>query len=349
MYKVISFLSNFELEPKFALLILIIIASIYTGITSLELLETYEPCETYGNRNDGHGLCGDYGTRIVNLYAWTPENFLDEPKVIVTYFLLYYSKLILGDARIFPLMSSVILIFIMYFFTRDLTKSNFAGLIAAGYLIISPIFFKYDATITYPSFWTTFLIGSLYLTRKAWFSSAIVYGLSIPSKVLSLLYFPGMIVFVWLSDIPKKNKKKLIISFCILMGTAIIASFFIPQLHGLVNFSFQPFEFLWWLGMWSIELSGDRVTLYLVYLSLFALFLLRSAKVPNASAILFLIILSIIQPAIISGFTEYTNEEYRFLPLVVFVGISLAMIIINSDKILYEIFRFQNMFARQKK
>ena len=338
--EIIRKVSEIDIEYKPALVILIAIVSVYAGISSLELLEEHEPCESYGHRSDGYGLCGDYGKRIMALRTFEYTLEIKEARHDVPLTILKLSEDYLGDARIIPFISSILLIFYTFFLTRELSKSNFAALIAVGFLIHSPIFFKYDVSMTYPTFWATALTASFYFAFKnpvgSWFGTILAIG----TKVMSIMFIPALFLFVKCSDIPKKRKRKLYILYTTIVGILVAFILYQPTVLHPSWFSFQPTEFLWWLGMWSIEFAGDRVSLFAFFIVLVAIFLLRSAKVPNASAILVVLIVVMFQPAFISGFTEFTNEEYRFLPMVVFISVAVGFVITNIDKVWYELQRF---------
>jgi len=292
--------------------------------------------------------------RLNFMYNYEELHRGNQPLRAVTFELLNLSNNVFGDYRIIPFISSGLLLALTYFITTHLTGRNYTGLIAVLFVLHSPIFYKYDLVMTYPNFWATLFLASLYFTFVKWQLSPIAIFVGMSAKVLNLLNLPAVIMFTILTD--NKNRKKLLSSYALILTTAITivlsSKYLYPPLWYkfyvvfLVQFQVQPTEFLWWLGMWSIELFTDKITLFMIFLLLPALFLLKKAKVKNSSAILVMIIIFILQPAFISGFTQYTNEDYRFIHLVVFVGIGTAFLIPNIKKLSES---FQSFFIIKKK
>lgn len=356
MSKVIDRLESFDLKKRVSLLILIIIIGTWAGLSAYEELDfPYEDCKSFGKRAEmGTGLCTDYGQRLFYMYHYEERYRGDNPVRIVTFELLNLSDKVFGDFRIIPFISSGFVLALTYGLTTRLTGRNYTGLIAVLFVLHSPIFWKYDLVITYPNFWVSFFLFSLWLTFYKWQLSPISYIFGLSSKVLNLLNFPAIIIFAHLTG--NKASKKIMITYFVVFGgliaTVFIASMFYKpiwyQLYYifLTQFQFQPVEFLWWLGMWAIELFTDKITLFMIFILLPCLFMLKRAKVQNSSAILAMIIIFILQPAFISGFTIYTNEDYRYLHLVVFVGIGFAFLIPNLKILVTE---FQNHFAVKPK
>ena len=69
------------------------------------------------------------------------------------------------------------------------------------------------------------------------------------------------------------------------------------------------------------------------------LWILKRQNVANSFAVLLVIVVILLQPSFISGFTDFTNEDYRFLVLVAFVGIGIGLIVSNFDRLVYGIQR----------
>ncbi len=343
-------LANFDLESRTSLLYLLIIIGVWAGITATEFLFQYEDCKSFGIRDIG--ICTDYGERLALLYLLDYESALDHETRFAVYWILLASNDLFGDYRVIPMISSGLLLVLTFLFTKEVTKRNYTGLVAVLWVLHSPIFYKYDAVLTYPSMWATLLLFSLYVLYKpAWFVSPLTMISSLPVKILNVLNFPIVILFILFSDL-KDRKKKLVVclsAFAGFIGFIVVASKIIifEQLYNSVNalyfsqFKFQPIEFLWELGMWSIELSSDRISIVVFLFCLIGLYLLRRAKVPNSTALLLLIfITAVIQPALIAGFTIYTIEDYRFLHLIVFLGVSIGLILPNLQKIKEQLILF---------
>ena len=355
MSKLVDSIEKFDISKKKSLVILFSILIIWGGVSAvIELTFPYEDCKSFGKKTHlGSGLCTDYGQRLHLMYRYedTREEFGGSPLRIVTYELLYLSNNVFGDYRIIPFISSGFLLLLTYFITFEITKRNYTGLVAVLFVLQSSIFWKYDLVMTYPNFWCTFFLFSIYSTFKVWQLSPVSFGLGLVAKILNFLNLPAILIFTYLTK--PKAWKKIIVTYLSLVGGLIgglfVSKFVHPAIWNkiyfifLSQFSFQPVEFLWWLGMWSIELFTDKITLFMIFILLPCLFILKKQKVRNASAILAMILIFILQPAFISGFTYYTNEDYRYIHLVVFVGIGGAFILSNLKEMITGFGKFFNV------
>jgi len=344
LHKVIDLVESFDIKKKKSILLLVLIIGVWAGYSAInELTFPFEDCKSFGKTVDDAGLCTDYGMRLYFMYQYGDHRG-ENPLRAVTYELLYLSEKVFGDFRVIPFISSGLFIALTYFLTTEITKRNYTGLIAVLFLLHSPIFFKYDLVLTYPNFWATLFFASLFFSYKSrvWLLSPVTIIVSFGAKIINLMNLPAVIVFVCLTE--NKNRKKLLLVYTTLVAlvcTVVLSTsvLYPPLWHKfyfifISQFKFQPMEFLWWLGMWSVELFTDKITLLLIFLMLPCLFILKKGKVKNASAVLAMLIIFILQPAFISGLTEYTNEDYRYLHLVAFVGIALSLVIANIKTLL---------------
>lgn len=334
MYKHIDKIEKFDFNKKTAFIIMCAIIGSWASISYINDLDfEHEDCMEFGHKG---GSCTDYGMRLMYMINYEDHRF-ENPLRSVTFELLYYSKVIFDDYRIIPFISSGFVLILTYLITQKLTNRYYTGIIAVLFVLHSPIFYKYDLTMTYPNFWVSFFLASIYFSLNAWALSPLMVALGMPSKIINILNFPATVIFGALADSDNKTKTITVhLSILAILVSGLFATKFVyPPIWNKVysvflsQFNFQPMEFVWWLGMWAVELFTDKITLFMVYIMLMSLFLLRKQKVKNSSALLAMIIIIILQPAFISGFTEYTNEDYRFLHLVCFVGISLGFVVSN--------------------
>ena len=303
--KVVEGLEKFDLPKKTAILLLFVIIGVWAGVsTYTDLSFEHEDCKSFGKRAEmGTGICTDYGKRLFFMTHYEDEQRGMNPLRVVTFELLNLSKNVFDDYRIIPFISSGFLLLLTYFITFEVTRRNYTGLIAVLFVLHSPIFFKYDLIMTYPNFWVTFFLFSVYSTFKVWQLSYAGFFLGAISKILNILNFPALILFVYLTGNPKW--KKIVGIYLGILGFGIggvLASKWIyPELwyrfYGifLSQFEFNPVDFLWWLGMWSVELFSDKITLFSIFLLIPCLFMLKKAKVRNASALLVMIIIFILR------------------------------------------------------
>ena len=350
-------LSTFDIKKKHSIIILISIIAVW-GIISgyTELTFPYEDCGNFGKRAElGFGLCTDYGMRLYYLYHYD-ENEI-QPTRALGLGLIKLSYDIFGEYRIIPFISSGLLLGVVYLFTVQVTKKNYTGIVSVLFLLHSAIFWKYDITITYPTFWAVFLFGSLYLCHtKLGVMSPLVLLAGVPAKIINIINAPMLLGYVIFSDIPKERKRKTLISIGIITGIItsgiILSSILYPPiyynilLYVNVQGAFDPVDFMWWLGMWSLQLYTDKISLFMIFILLPVLFIMKKEKIANAGAVLFMLIVTILQSAFIVGFTNFTVEDYRFLHMIILIGVGLGLAIPNINKISIG---FQKYFAMKEK
>lgn len=345
--KIVKSLTEFDIEYKPALIILLIIISIYAGISSLEFLNEHEDCKNFGQKFSPIGYCGDFVNRLnlLHRFEWTVDDLFHNSRHPFSVALIKLSDDLTGDYRTFSIISSGFILVLTYFISRKITGVNYIGLLSVGIVSTSAIFYKYDVVLTYPNFWVTALLASIWFGLRNSSLSPLLFMLSIPFKAITVLYSPSMILFFKYSNLEKRVKYSIYISSIVILVLFILALFFSDSIEDDMGILIQPEDFFWWLGMWTVEFQADRLSLILVMLCIMSLYMIR--EVPYAKSILFFMLFTLIQPAIISGFTTFTNEEYRMLPLVVFASIGFGFILVNSDKLIYEIHRFQTLINRK--
>jgi len=346
--KIVHVLTGFDIEYKPALIILCCIIGIYAGISSFEFYNEHEDCENFGNTGLKIGYCGDFVNRqnLLHRFEWTLDDLLDNTRHPFAVALVKLSGDLTGDYRTFSFISSGLILALTYFISRKITGVNYIGLLSVGIVVTSSIFYTYDVIMTYPNFWVTALLGSIYLGLRNSSSSSALFLLSIPFKAITILYIPAMFFFFKFSNMEKRIKYAIYVSCLAVAVLFVLAFFFSDNIKGDMGILIQPEEFLWWLGMWTVEFKDDRISLILVMLCIMGMYMIR--KVPYAKSILFFMLFTLIQPAIISGFTTFTNEDYRMLPLVVFAAIGFGFMLVNSDKLIYEMQRFQSLMVKSK-
>ena len=112
------------------------------------------------------------------------------------YFLLHASIIIFKNIRMIPLISSFLLLLLVYFTTLELTKKRIASLIAVVMVLQSNNFLTYDSTATYANFWIFFYLLSLFLILKKWYSiSCIIHFISIFKGINCYFYSHDFIFY----------------------------------------------------------------------------------------------------------------------------------------------------------
>jgi len=159
--KTINFIFSFEISKKVSFIIMIILLGIYVSFSAAELTveEEWEDYPAVKNRVDN----------------WSPDQILGGFETHVRYFFIWASQNLFGYYTIIPFIASISLLLLTYFFTVEITKKRFAGIIAMVILLQSNVFLTYDSTVAYTNFWILFYLLSLYLVYRFWPLSPLSY------------------------------------------------------------------------------------------------------------------------------------------------------------------------------
>lgn len=315
--KSFKFILNFEVSKKVAIITIIVILSIYIA-GSVEELKVEEPF-------------GDYSAVKKDVLAWNAEELFKGFDFHVRFFLLGSSLNLFGNIRVIPFIASIALLILTYIITVQMSKKRFSGLVAMTILIQSPVFLKYDTTATYENFWTLFYLLSLYLIYKSGPISPIPYILSIFSKPITAIFFPMTFFFIYRANILRKKKIRVaLIYFAIVIGAAIVV-------FGLgVNIATTDVEFIdrfFWDGFvsMSFQLRTDALVILFILPLIVGLFIASRKGILQAESVLVLIIGILFSAPLVTGFTDITNQPYRFIPLVVFFAMGVGMILSKRE------------------
>jgi len=240
-----------------------------------------------------------------------------------------------GYFTVIPFIASISLLILTYFFTVEITKKRFAGIVAMVILLQSNIFLTYDSTVAYTNFWTLFYLLSLFLVYKFWPLSPVSYLLSLSSKPLTAMFLPMSLFFIYRCNISRR--KKIIVggstSFLILAG--VLASFGLgANLTGATGSQeeFDSDEF--WLGFtsFSYQLRFDGLVLLFILPLTIGLFVASRYKILHADSILLLIGGILLTAPLLTGFTELTNQPYRFVPFVLFFAVGVGVLLSKTKR-----------------
>ncbi len=203
--KSIRFIFNFEVSSKIEFFVITIIIGAYIIVSVGELF-------------NGEFLA-DYHKRV--------KYFVDHYDVTkiggmglfnhVSMFLTSSSMQLFGNYKVVPFIASITLLVLTYFFTFEITQKRFAGIIAMVIVLQSRVFLFFDTSVAYPNYWTVFYLLSLYLICKKWPLAPISYVLSLSTKVLSGIFFPMTLFFIYRSSIVKRKKILVFISYGIFL------------------------------------------------------------------------------------------------------------------------------------
>lgn len=314
----IKFIFKFEVSKTVAFLVMVVMLGIYISFSISELSEE-EPW-------------GDYTGVKNTVDAWTIDKVFKGFDLHVRWFLLSSSVNVFDNMRVIPFIASISLLVLTYFLTLQISHKRFAGLVATAILLQSPVFLKYDTTATYENFWTVLYVFSLYSITKFWPLSPISFGLSVASKALSAVFLPFTLFYIFQSPISKKQKIGVGLTYLFIIIIGLIAFTVLGlTLPGAIGEG-REIEFVdrfYWDGFTSLayQIRFDYlVVLFLLPLT-FGLFLASRKGVLRADSVLVLVAGVLFSAPLLTGFTDITNQPYRFIPLVVFFAIGVGTIL----------------------
>ena len=214
----INAVRSFEITKKTSWIVLIVIFVIYIGLSTPELFL------------DESLQWGDYGVLTDALKIWPfgeSENVYvqEQNDRYVRMFLLDSSLNVFQNIKLLPFFASILLLFVTYLLTVQITEKRFAGIIALVVLIHSSTFLKFDTVAVYENFWVLFYLMSLYVIQKKWILSPIFYILSFFTKAFVAPYFIMTLFFAGKSSISKKVKLGLLASYVVVVGISIVIIF----------------------------------------------------------------------------------------------------------------------------
>jgi len=280
------------------------------------------------------GDCFDFDRRMSRLYVWDIDWIQTDLRHSVHFILLETSYQLFHNYKVLVLASSVLLLVVSYLFAVNLGEKRLAGIVAVIVVLQSSIFYNYDTSVTYPSFWALLFVTALYLTTtKAWYLAPLPYIISVPAKAITALYMPGVLVFEFFYN----RKAFYMFSVMSVVGLILLFSFvqFSNPASGFlviqdeVHLRKLAGGFVSW--MWQ-GFADDQITLLLLVIGGFLLFFNRK-KIKNSKPVLLLVLGMILTSPILTGMTTYSIWPYRMLPLVVLIGLMVGMVVANYNKI----------------
>ncbi len=210
----LNFILNFEVSRTVAIFVMVVIVFGYIGY----VLDDID--------NNEQELWGDFQRVEKTVQEWPFGRVDPELDVLhVKNFLLKVSLEVFDNIKIVPVLASISLLIVTYYFTVQITKKRFAGLVAATLVFQSHNFLQFDTIATYSNFWTLFYLVSLYVIHKKWYLSPISYIAAVFSKPLAAVYLPMTLFFTYRAEIPRRKKIKIAVSYVIIAGVATATIF----------------------------------------------------------------------------------------------------------------------------
>jgi len=313
----INFIFNFEVSAKIAFFVVIIIIGAYIIVSVGELF-------------NGEFL-EDYHKRV--------EYFLENYDVTkiggmglsnhVTLFLTSSSMQLFGNYKVIPFIASITLLVLTYFFTFEITQKRFAGIIAMVIVLQSRMFLFFDTSVAYPNYWIVFYLLSLYLICKKWPLSPISYVLSLLTKVLTGMFLPMTLFFIYRSSIVKRKKILLFISYGIILLLGIAITFSMNQ--GTEK-EFSPTSpsptHDFWGGFSTLSSTFRSDGLFLLFLLplTVGLFIASRKGVLHADSIMFFILTMLLYSPFLGALSHAVNPPYRYIPMIIFFAIGTGVL-----------------------
>jgi len=316
--KLFLFIFNFEVSKRVAFYFIVAVLAIYVAFSIQEVFAA-DPWI-------------DYARYVLpRLENWTPTTFTG--RVTDTWLVFAFgnvSDAIFGNYAVSAFLASIALLVLTYLITLEITKKRFAGLVAMVVLLQSGNFLIYDTTITYPNFWVVFLILSLYTIYKKWPFSPFSFVLAIPSKIISALYLPVILFFVYRAQIPKQNKIRLFIIYGVIAIVGLSAILVTNQSFGTTTFSnigFDQLKFFSGFVAFSAQFRFDGLILMFMLPLTVGLFIASRNGIKEADSIMVLMSGVFLLAAMLPGFTAFTNNPYRFAPFLVFFAMGVGTLL----------------------
>ncbi len=324
----IKFIFNFEVSKKTAFIVVVIILAIYVTLSAGELAleERWEDYTPVG-KVSGYtvGKVSGYQAVKDRVAGWTFTDIIQAPTdPHFRYLLLKISLNIFGNIRVVPFLASIALLVLTYYSTKEIAKKRFAGIISMVIVLQSTTFLSYDASATYDNFWILLYLFSLYTIFKKWTLSPISYALSVFSKSLTVMFLPMTLFFIYKTNIPRQRKMRIAITYgiIIVLGIAALIVFNTGKAGG-----FDANDF--WRGFTAlaVQLRFDGLILIFILPLIVGLFIVSRRGMTYADSILVLLMGILLSAPFLQGFTDFTNQPYRFVPLVVFFAIGVGTIL----------------------
>jgi len=317
--RLFRFVIKFEISKNVAIFAAIIIIFVYVGSVIPELSE-----------NEGR-IWGDFERVKATIDAW-PDKESERLTELWIYHvknaLIKTSVIIFDNYRIVPFLETVSLLVLTYFLTFEITKKRLSGIIAMAILTQSNIFLVFDSLATYANDWTLFYLLSIYLIIKKWSLSPISYLASIFCKPLTAAFFPMTLFFIFRSEIERRKKFYLLISY-IGLAVALGAGLMLIEhdISGGVTSgtsAFNLIDFVSGFTVWALQMRFEAWFLLFILPLTVGLFLTARNGNPYADAVLVLIAGIALSMPLMAGLTAFNLHPYRFTPLIVFFAIGMG-------------------------
>ena len=317
---------SFEISKKTTIIVFFIIMGIYIGLSAPELfLDEALQWDDYIVLEKALEL-GPYGE--------SDNPYIQEQNDrYVRMFLLDTSLNTFQNIKFLPFIASIIVVFFTYLLTTQICQKRFAGIISMIVLLQSNIFLKYDTIAVYENFWVLFYLISLYVLKKGWFLSPIFYILAVFSKAYVAPFFIMTLFSTYRSKISRKTKLAILLSYVVIITTAVVVIFAGETLYPKV-FEIDPPSLILGFAATAFQFRSDLFILVMLLPVSVWLFILAKNRLKEADSILFLIFGTILAgPVVVMMTYFYEVLPYRLIPLIVFIAIGIGLFFSKRSKV----------------
>ena len=263
----------------------------------------------------------DFSDRI-NVIQRIDDLKLDSFDVYLKYLILK-PGVDIGFPKLIPFLESIILLVIVYFLAVKISGQKFGGLISVLILSTCNLFLFYDTSLPYDNSWIIFLLLAIYYEKSKF--SPVFFVASILSKPIIILYIPSMIFL-------KMRDKKLGLSF---IAIGIVSIFGISTYYdyfSLTEFADGMYDNVFWL-------YADPYLIIMIPVVCISLVIARKYGYKNTMIPLAFMINSVIISGVVEGFTDMHNQGYRYIPLVIFFAMGVAVFLSKKPKLTSEVLK----------
>ena len=333
VHDLVEKIRTFEITKRVSIISLAVILVVYIGLSTPELfLDEGEEWSDYDKVLLPALEIWPFGDCEIN--DSTECIYIQEQNDrYVRMFLLDVSLDIFQNIKLLPFIASILVVVFTYLITVQFCQKRFAGMIAVIVLLQSYTFLKFDTVAVYENFWVLFFLISLYVIEKKWFLSPVFYILAFYTKAYVAPFFLMTLFTTYRSQISRRTKIGILISYVILVSAAIALIFLGDTVYpDVIDVNYSKFI----LGF-QVIIAQLRFDLFFIMTLLpvtVGLMLLSKNKLKHADSILILIFGTIIASPILVTFTyHYEILPYRFIPLLIFFSIGVGMFFAKNSKI----------------
>jgi len=314
--KSIRFILNFEISSQLALFVIVILIGVFITLS-------------VGQFFDGR-FDADYYERVkagLESYKFTLSEIKNLPNTFGV-----ISMIVFGNYKVIPFIASVALLVVTYLLASQIAKKRFAGIVAMCIVLQSGVFYLYDASVAYPSYWILFYLVSLYFVLRKQILSPVCFILGAMSKPLIAAFLPMSLFFIYRSEITKKKKVIITAIYGVIVSIAILGLFVLKSEstdYDLTKLSVHDF----WGGFTAFNANLQHDGLILIFLLplIIGLYIVYRRGVRHADSFMFLIMGILLSAPVLIAVSNITNTPYRFITLVTFFAIGTSILLSKQN------------------